>query len=700
MARRFPFITSMAAGEIAEEYLLRTDLQVRNEASRRFRNALNLAGGGFKRRWGTADVAALPALSRLETYGIGEDDARLLVFSEGRFEVRTLDGAVLQAITASVPWVAADLFKMQIAIEDGKIVVACRSFAPQILKLTGSTWALTPMAFADGLNGSKLQPYWRYAERGLSLTPSGFSGPVTLQTSAPFFVPNHVGTRLRYTGVEISVTSVTDSDTAAGTVVGSLYPTVTVTVGSSAGFLVGQQVQGADTQIQGVVAGVPSGTSVTVQLIDGYTPFDTTEKLTGPTAETTISAVATAGAPAATTDWDEALISTARGYPGATALHRNRLMLGDFSAAQNVMAASATGDIEDYNTGTGLETDAIIERVGRETSLGLRHFGSTEQLLLFTEAGVYYVPEQVAAPLSPTNFELLKIGPEAAADPQPLLVSEGMMFIERDSGRAMICIPTGNVRRSWEVADLSELAFHLMGTPVEMELYASGTESDRLVPVLRDDGQLAVLTYRRNAQFSAWGLWTTTGAWRSLVVADGKLFVCAERVINGATVFRLERFDETAWGDGMVSLASLTTPAPLYAGQTVGVWDGTSKIGEYAVDGTGLLVGVDSSFGAVRIGLDFTVTVESVPPIDQQMGLRPNYKITRVDVDVVDSVGFKGNGRDPSGWTGTGVGGAVTPTTSVRRFRPMGRAKYPTFTIEQTVGGPLEVRSLTMEVTS
>jgi len=361
---------------------------------------------------------------------------------------------------------------------------------------------------------------------------------------------------------------------------------------------------------------------------------------------------------------------------------------------------SATGDIEDFNTGTGLETDAIIERVGRETSLGLRHFGSTEQLLLFTEAGVYYVPEQVAAPLSPTNFELLKIGPEAAADPQPLLVSEGMMFIERDSGRAMICLPTGNVRRSWEIADLSELAFHLMGTPVEMELYASGTESDRLVPVLRDDGQLAVLTYRRNAQFSAWGLWTTTGAWRSLVVADGTLFVCAERVINGVTVFRLERFDETAWGDGMVSLANLTTPAPLYAGQVVGVWDGTSKIGEYAVDGAGLLVGVDSSYGAVRIGLDFTVTVESVPPIDQQMGLRPNYKITRVDVDVVESVGFKGNGRDPSGWTGASVGGAVTPTTSVRRFRPMGRAKYPTFTIEQTIGGPLEVRSLTMEVTS
>ena len=700
MARRFPFITSFAAGEIAEEYLMRTDLQVRNEACRQFRNAQTLAGGGFRRRYGTEHVAALTALTRVETYGVGSDDARLLLFSEGVFQVRELDGTIVQTISSSVPWVEADLFTMQIAIEDGKIVVASRSFTPQLLTLTGSTWGIAALGFADGLNGSKLQPYWRFAARGVSLTPSAYSGSgVTLETSAAFFTADHVGTRLRYTGIEITVTGVTDSDTATGTVVGALYHTYTVTVGSSTGFLVGQEVQGEDSQVTGVVSGVPSGTTLTVQLLDGYTAFDATEALIGPTAKSTISAVTAAMWPAATTEWDEALIGVERGYPGACALHRNRLMLGDFPAAQNVMAASSTGDITDFNTGTGLETDAIIERVGRETSLGLRHFGSTEQLLLFTEGGVYYVPEQVAAPLSPTNFELLKIGPEAAGDPVPLDVSEGKIFIERDSGRAMICLPTGNVRRSWDIADLSELAYHLMGTPVEMELMAAGTESDRLVPVLRADGGMAVLTYRRNAQFSAWGPWTTTGAWRSIVYAAGSLYAVAERTIAGVTTFRLEKFSGTAWADGMISLASITTPVTQYAGHTVGVWDGDDKIGEFAVNGSGVLQGVDDSFGAVQVGLDFTVTVEGVPPVDQQMGLRPNYKITRVDVDAVSSTGFTGNGRNPSGWVGN-VGGPTGAQTGVRRFRPLGRGKYPTFTIQQTVGGPLQIRSVTMEVTS
>ena len=698
MARRFPFQTSFAAGELAEEYMMRTDIQARNEGARRFRNAMNAAGGGFRRRWGTLDVAALPGLTRVETYGIGEADARLLAFTSGAVRILGLDGAVQQTVT-DCPWTEANLFVMQVAIEDGKIVVCSDAFAPQILTLSGGAWSIATLTFADGLNGARLQPYWRFHERGVSLTVGAYSGTgVSLSTSDDFFTAAHVGSRIRYTGIEIQVASVTNATTATGDIIGTLYPTLTVGVGATAGFVVGQVVQGKDTQIRGVVAAVSS--SLTIQLLDGYTAFDAAEKLVGPTAETTISSIATASTPAATTDWDEALISPARGYPKACALHRNRLMLGGFPQAENVMAASAIGDITDFNPGTGLETDAIIERVGRETSLGLRHFGSTEQLILLTEAGVQYVPEQVGAPLSPTNYELLKIGPEAAASPQPLLVSEGLAFIEQGSGRCMICIPTGNVRRSWEIGDLSELAFHLMGSPRELELLAANTETDRLVMALKDDGDIAVLTFRRNAQFSAWGLWQTPGAWRSLVVAAGTLYAVAERVIAGSTVYRLEKFDPSAWADGMVQIAARTAPVPLYASGVAGVWEGSAKIGEFTLDGSGVLQGVDDSYeGALRVGLDFTLEVETVPPVDQQMGLRPNYKITRVDCDVIESVGFKGNGTDPSGWTG-GIGGPVQPTTGVRRFRPLGRAKYPTFTIRQEVGGPLEVRSLTMEVTS
>ena len=700
MARAFPFQTSMAAGELAPEYLMRTDLQARGEGAKRFRNALQLAGGGFKRRWGTEHKAVLNGLARLESIGAGVDDAQILVFGASRFEVRDLDGTLVQAITSSVPWTADDLFTMQVAIENNRIVVASRSFFPRVLTKTGSTWAIAQLSFTSGIDGAVNQPYWRFIDKGVSLSVNGYTGSGrTLTTSAAFFTADHVGAKIRYTGVEISITGVTNGTTATGTIAGSLYPTLTVTVGSSSGFLTGQVVAGDDSQVRGVVAGVPSGSTLTVQLLEGYTAFDDDEKLQGPTATTTVTSTATAASPAATVEWDEQMISTARGYPGACALHRNRLLLGDFPLAQNALAASATGDITDFDTGTGVDTDAVIETIGLETSLGLKHFGSTEQLLMFTENGPYYVPEQVAAPFSPTNYEALQISPEPVGEPSPLMVAEGMLFVERGSGRVMIALPTGNVRRSWDVADLSELGFHLMGVPVEIELLSAGTESERLVCLLRDDGTMAVLTYRRGGQYSAWGLWSTAGSWRSIVSAGGDLFAVCEREINGVTRFHLERFTPTCWGDDMLTLATLATAATPFASGSVGVWDGVSKIGTYALNGSGVLQGVDDSFSAVQIGLDFDLDVETVPPIDPERGLRPTIKITRVDVDCLASVGFKGNGKDPSGWSG-GVGGAVGAQTGVRRFRPMGRAKDKTFRIQQTVGGPLEIRSITMEVTS
>lgn len=700
MARRYIFANSMSSGEVAPEYVMRTDLQLRGEAAQTLRNCLLMAGGGFRRRPGTDFLASLTSDARLETIGTGEDDALILVFADQRFEARNLDGTLVQAITTSVPWTAADVATMQVAVEDDRVVVVSSAFAPRILtRAANGTWSIDVFAFAAGINGALLQPYYRFVPPGVSLSVSAYSGTgVSLTTSASFFEAGHVGARIRYTGVEIQITAVTNATTAVGNVIGSLYPTVNVTVGSTSGFLPGQVVSGNDTQIEGVAVSITSGAVLVVQLTGGYTPFDSAEDLVGPTAKSTISSVSTAASPAATVEWDEQLISAVRGYPTVCAFHRNRLLFGGFAQAQNVMAASSVEDITDFDVGTGLDGDAIVESVTRDTSLGLRHFGSTEQLLILSEAGPYYVPEQVAAPLSPTNYEILKIGPEAAADPAPVLVAEGLAFAERKSGRIMVAVPTGNVRRSWEIADLSELAFHLMGTPKEMELWPAGTDSDRQLLVLRSDGKIAVMSYRRGQNVTGWGLWDTDGEWRSLVVANGDLYCVARRTIAGVTRHWLEKFSLDAWGDAMFDLDDPEDTAAIYGEHEVSVWDSDSWLGDYEMTEPGVLIGMDPEYGALRVGLDFTLTARPVPPIDPERGVRDRLKITRVDVEVIDSTGFRVDGEDAAGWNAD-IGGSVK-SSGVRRYRPMGRGRDKTITLEQLHGGPLKVRAITMEVTS
>jgi hypothetical protein len=259
VGRRFIFDNSLSAGEIAPDMLSRTDLAVRNEAVKTAKNVRILQGGGARRRPGTIDLAGLSTDCIIRTLGVGDDDARILVFTVGGFEERDLDG-VLIASVGSAPWSTADIVHgMQVAIEQDRIVVTSRSFFPIQLVRDGATWALTNFRFADGFNSGLRQPYWRYAEPGVTIQPDDYTGGVSIEASADTFTADWVGYRLRYAGIEIEVTSYTDATHIGGNVQGTLYPTITVTVGDTTGFSVGEEVQGEDTQIKGVVAEVASG---------------------------------------------------------------------------------------------------------------------------------------------------------------------------------------------------------------------------------------------------------------------------------------------------------------------------------------------------------------------------------------------------------------------------------------------------------
>jgi hypothetical protein len=701
VARRWQFTNDLSAGEIAPQYLVRSDAAVRNRAAKRARNVLLSPGGGYSRRWGSRWRADLPGDARIESIGVGASDAKIIVFIDTKFRVYNLDGTMAHEVTGC-PWVTADLREMQIAAENDRIVVCSQAFFPQVLTFNGTAWSVGAFTFAAGVNGSSSRPYYRFAADGVSLAPSGYSGSVSLTTSAAFFVANHVGARIRYSGQEITVTAVTNGTTATGTVVGTLYPTITCTVGSTTGFYVGQVVEGKDTEIRGVVSVITNATTMNVQLIEGYTPFTATEKLTGPTAQATLSAVTTAGTPAATVDWDEQVISAARGYPGACALHRTRLLLGRFPAVENLMCASTVGDVTDFNVGTGADSDAIVETLGRDTTVKIRHFASTEQLVIFTEAGPFYVPEQVTAPLSPTNLELLQIGPESSGSPVPLLVAEGFVFSEDGSGRLMAVVPTGNVRRSWEISDLSELAYHLMGTPVELETVPASSLTDRLVCQLLSDGTMAVMNYRRGAENTAWSLWSTSGEWRSIAAAAGSLYVVSKRTINGTASYFLEVFDRTVYGDGVLTLAGVGTAATKYAlAEDMGLWQGSAWLASVDLNASGVILSPPAATGAVQLGFDFTDTVELVPPIDGEYGLRPKIRICRAWLDVLSSGQVAVNGYAGAGYRSTGgIGGPVPLHTGQLLFNLLGRSRTQTLTISQDHGEPLEVRSITMEVTS
>jgi hypothetical protein len=710
MPRFRTWTVSVEAGELAPEYRLRTDAIVRNKGLLRARNIRLLSGGGWEKRWGTRRVAGHSGPVRYETIGLGERLAVLFVFGAGRLDIYDTSWTLLQSITSGCPWVAGDLRTMQVASEYQRVTVASRSFATIEISRSGTTWSVAPKAFAAGQGGTVLQPYWRFQQRGVTLTPSGLSGSITLTTSADHWVADHVGARVRYQGQEITITAVASAASATGTVVSALFPTLSVPVVSSSGFTVGDLVRGKDSEVEGLVTDIPSGTSLTVLLTSGFQTFigtGTPEDLVGPNQQTKLTADPTSTTPATALDWDEQLISAARGYPGGVAYHRGRQILYDFEAAPNLLAASAPGDPDDFGVGDGNVADAVVETVGRDSTLRIRFVGSMEQLLVFTDSGSYYVPETVGAPFAATNAEFLHIGPEAIGQTAPVRVAEGMMFCEAGSGRMLVLLPTGNVRRSWDVADLSELSFHLMADrtcgfgsegadlPFRIEVMSATAHSDREIVVLKADGTAAWLRYRRGQDVAGWCPWDTTGQWISSAVFAGSLVLCAFR--NGA--YSSEYLDPCAVLDGCSSSATATWTH--LANQTVFMTKDLQAVRQGALNGSGVYATPESWWGTIDAGFHYSVEVEYPPPIDGENGQMRPMQIVRVFCDVVGSSPFRIDNFNVGRFGGPVVDDALPPlTTTVMERWIAGFGWSRTVRITQDEPGPLRVQAFTMEVKS
>ncbi|WP_431271699.1 hypothetical protein [Dankookia sp. P2] len=62
---------------------------------------------------------------------------------------------------------------------------------------------------------------------------------------------------------------------------------------------------------------------------------------------------------AATTDWEEAAFSAVRGWPATLCFHQDRLVLGGSRDLPNRLWLSRTGDLFNFDLGTGLDDQAI-----------------------------------------------------------------------------------------------------------------------------------------------------------------------------------------------------------------------------------------------------------------------------------------------------------------------------------------------------
>lgn len=334
----------------------------------------------------------------------------------------------------------------------------------------------------------------------------------------------------------------------------------------------------------------------------------------------------------ATIDWSEPAFSAARGWPTTTAFHQDRLVIGGSRDLPNRMFFSKSGDLFNFDLGTGLDDESIAFSLLSDQVNAIRGVFSGRHLQVFTSGSEWYVSGD---PLTPTSIQVTRqtqIGSMTDRYVPPLSVDGATLFAAR-SGRELREFIFTDIEQAYQSTDLALLSRHIIVDPVD-QTYDS---LERILYMVRADGKVAALTVYRAENVSAWTLLETDGAVRAVADTGSAFYALTER--NGA--FALEELDATLNTDAALT-GEVTTPADVWSGldhlegrEVTIVADGVMQPPQTVRSGT---ITLEEEVNSVEIGLAYTHIIEPLPPAQSNpagAGLR--IRPTRVTFRVKDT---------------------------------------------------------------
>ena len=195
--------TTFTAGEVSTDILGRGDLRAYENGALALRNVFINPTGGVTRRAGLSYVDTAPGEGKLIAFEFNTEQTSLLVITDTQIDVYT-NGS--KETTISSPWTAAQIPQLAWTQSADTLLLVHPDVSPKRLtRSTGGTWALNDWTFFIE-EDVKYQPYFKFADSDVTLTPSGTSGSITLTSSEDVFTEDHEGTRLRVAGKEVEIT--------------------------------------------------------------------------------------------------------------------------------------------------------------------------------------------------------------------------------------------------------------------------------------------------------------------------------------------------------------------------------------------------------------------------------------------------------------------------------------------------------------
>lgn len=710
--------------EVRDDFLEADDTDVRRASLKGALNMRALATRTIQERPGTFWKRTLTSSARdlIEvrptdgvTYGIALSDDALEVIDSAARVVHT---------EASVPW--SDASALWVETFRTTTLIGARDVGIYALEYDedDASWSFAEFEFQSAPGGGLAQPYWAY-EKGITITPSAATGSITVTASSSVWQTGHVGLRIRYNFREIEITSRVSSTVINGTVVDELPPSFKITVEDSSEFQVDEAVVGADTNYQGRIVSI-SGNDLYCSTLEFFEGPDVGEELSGAGGSSKITAVASTSVQSSEV-WDEPLMSDLRGWPGSAASASGRLTFVDFPKAPDVVAMSSSRGIDDFETGAD-DDDAIVRSVG-DNAPRFRHVVNQSDILLLSDRGLYYIPTRESGLITPSTFNPVRFDDRGANGIRPVLVDDGVAFVETSGESVLVALLDGNVYLNWSVQALTQHHYHLINTPTKLcGPSHSSPDPEKYLFVVNSDGSLAAVSWESNLGSERVGFapWETDGDFISVSPIFGGYWPIVDREVDGSTVRFLETFDndaaldcavvgsttadvlETNGADLDVNGNTLVVGAPVLshlATETVHYYADGFYAGTYTVNSDGSVTNPPGNEQDSQIGLHFDAVAELWPAeiIDSPRAGMLKARVSRLALSVQSTGRFQvrcnNTTRTLGGYSfGDDLSAAPPVQTRIYRIPVFGNRDHPEIEITRHVPGRFRLLAAHQEV--
>ena len=663
--------TSMNRGELVPTLVGRIDLAAYYAGVETALNVLSIPQGGLKKRPGQEYLATALGNGRLENFSFNVEQTYLLVFTNLRMQIFK-DGVLQTNINGSgnpylvTPWTTAQIRDFDYIQSADTVIITHPDVETQKITRTSDT------AWSIGNLGLTNVPQYNFSDAS-SPTPTSEIQTLTFSNETE-------GDRFR-----ISLEGLQTAD---------------IVWGADVDNDIRDELQALrNTGNSGITAALV-GSVVTVTFANDSAK-DWDEMVVTAISTTSASfAAATATTQEGVSQAEDAWSAT-RGWPVTCTFHEGRLWFGGSGSLPATIWGSRVNDPFNFKDRKALDDEAITAVLDTDQINAVTGIFSNRALQVFTTGGEFYVPQ---SPITPENVAVSPQSNLGSKRIRPVTL-EGVTLFAQRTGKAVIQFVFVNDFQANETRSISFLSPHLIRTPVELVVSRGTEETDaNYVYILNEDGDLTVFNTLASEDVAGFTRWETGGNIKSVAVVSDQVYLLVERVIDGSTVYYIERENITLYTDSATvgtGLASDTlTGLSHLEGETVEVRADGSFMGEFVVSGGEITINREAD--TIEAGLKYRPRIRPMPlNVNLQNG--PNAsrkkKITRVSLQISESNGIIVDGQRIADKTiGQDQFDAPSPQTGVRRIFLTGWSLEAQFDITQDTPMPFTILNIGMEV--